>query len=302
MKVLLTLLCFMAAPVLAQDLAPQGGTLTRFDLSEAGSVRLPDAPWSQGVIVAETEGNIRRAAYRLPDASRTTLQILVPLRSQLEDQGFVQVFSCADAACGGFDFRFQLDLLPEPDMHVDLGDFRYVLMRRDTGEPHSVAIVTSRTSSAGFVHITEVGTAILEAPAVENAIAEALGQPIPNATSDLADTGREVLGDLVFAVGSASLGDGPFQSLDRLAEWLDENPSARVVLVGHTDAVGSLAANVGLSERRAAAVAARLVELGVNRGQLQSAGAGYLAPLKSNLTEEGRAANRRVEVVLLSLK
>ena len=118
----------------------------------------------------------------------------------------------------------------------------------------------------------------------------------------LVDDGSIVLPDLEFATGSAQLGTGPFASLQQLSEWLADNPTARVILVGHTDAVGSLAANTALSRQRATAVSNRLISaFGTNRAQLQSAGAGYLAPVTSNLTPEGRAANRRVAVVLLSL-
>ena len=111
-----------------------------------------------------------------------------------------------------------------------------------------------------------------------------------------------MLADLEFETGSADLGAGPYASLDDLATWLATNPSARIVLVGHTDAVGSLDANTSLSRRRATSVAERLVaRFGTDPAQLQSAGAGYLSPVASNLTPEGRATNRRVEVVLLSL-
>ena len=71
--------------------------------------------------------------------------------------------------------------------------------------------------------------------------------------------------------------------------------------MGHSDAVGSLEANIALSRARARSVAGRLVDThGVARGQLRAEGAGYLAPRASNATEDGRALNRRVEVVVLS--
>ena len=96
--------------------------------------------------------------------------------------------------------------------------------------------------------------------------------------------------------------NGPYPSLTSLAGWLAQEPSAKIVLVGHTDAVGSLEANTGLSQRRAKTVADQLTaNYGVDPAQLQAAGAGFLAPRASNLTDEGRALNRRVEVILLSL-
>ena len=60
-----------------------------------------------------------------------------------------------------------------------------------------------------------------------------------------------ILGDLEFESGSANLGPGPFLSLTKLADYLNTTPDARIVLVGHTDAVGSLAGNMDLSAKRA---------------------------------------------------
>jgi OOP family OmpA-OmpF porin len=86
-----------------------------------------------------------------------------------------------------------------------------------------------------------------------------------------------------------------------LAAYLIANPARQVVLVGHTDAVGSLESNITLSKRRAASVEARLEdEYGVPSAQLSADGVGFLSPLVSNLTEDGRNRNRRVEAVLIS--
>ena len=71
--------------------------------------------------------------------------------------------------------------------------------------------------------------------------------------------------------------------------------------MGHTDAVGSLEANTALSRRRAEAVRRRLIDIhGADPAQVTAHGAGYLAPLASNLSAPGREMNRRVEAVLLS--
>jgi OOP family OmpA-OmpF porin len=187
-------------------------------------------------------------------------------------------------------------------MYVDLGDYRYVLMEKAGGAPLKVALVASRSATAGFLHVTEVFEANFpdlgaEAPVPSDALD----------TSGLIDTllsnGHSVLSDLDFITGSADLGPGPFSSLQTISLWLETNPDARVVFVGHTDSVGSLEANTGLSQRRATSVVDRLVsEFGTNPDQLDAVGAGYLSPVASNLTEEGRAANRRVEVVLLSVE
>jgi OmpA-OmpF porin, OOP family len=68
-------------------------------------------------------------------------------------------------------------------------------------------------------------------------------------------------------------------------------------VVGHTDAVGELEANLRLSKARAEAVIEALVARGISRGRLQAFGAGPYAPVASNREEAGRAQNRRVELV-----
>ena len=297
----------MHLPASALELTVSGAESVRSDRTPAGSVRLPESPWKPGVLTVATEGAIRRDVLRLPSSAQTTLQLLSGLRNALGLAGFREVFTCADAACGGFDFRFQMDIIGEPDMHVDLGNYRYLLMRSDkpNASPHTIALLASRSQSAGFVHITTVSDA--EAPTVVAVPKPVEGAPTLAAAEglivDLTTEGHVVLADLDFGSGAATLGPGPYTSLEELANWLSENPSARIVLVGHTDSVGSLEANAELSRKRAAAAAQFLeLELQVDPEQLDSSGVGYLSPVASNLTADGRAANRRVEAVLLSLE
>lgn len=298
--VALTLIC--ATPVAALDLLPSNATITNGQTEPAGSVRIPTSPWD-GTPTALTEGRIDRQAARIAQPNLTTLQLIQPIRETLENAGFRQVYSCADASCGGFDFRFQLDLLSAPDMFVDLGDYRYLVMEKTDGAPHTVSIVASRSRTDGFVHVTQVfdpdfrDTDPASPPIQSNDALDTMG-----IIERLTKTGHAVLADLKFETGSADLGIGDYESLLALSLWLEANPNARIVLVGHTDSVGSLDANTNLSRKRALSVANRLTdEYSARSDQIEAAGAGYLAPIAPNLTEEGRATNRRVEVVLLSL-
>ena len=87
-------------------------------------------------------------------------------------------------------------------------------------------------------------------------------------------------------------------ALAEIAKALTAKPTLRVEIVGHTDDRGTAAYNLDLSRRRAANVEAALVrEHGIAAGRLTSSGAGSGAPVASNDTEEGRAKNRRVELV-----
>lgn len=112
--------------------------------------------------------------------------------------------------------------------------------------------------------------------------------------------GRVAIYDIYFDTGESSLKAESEEALATIAEFLLENSSKSYLVVGHTDFIGSYAMNLDLSEERAEAVVARLVnDYGISQEQLISAGVGPAAPVRSNRTEEGRAMNRRVEIVEL---
>ena len=85
-------------------------------------------------------------------------------------------------------------------------------------------------------------------------------------------------------------------TLNRVAQVLNENPDLRVQLIGHTDAIGTEVYNIGLAERRAESVANYLQARGVRPEQLNQAAVGEGQPIATNETERGRFLNRRVEI------
>ncbi len=91
-------------------------------------------------------------------------------------------------------------------------------------------------------------------------------------------------------------------NLHELAASLDKYPGTDLVIIGHTDQVGSADYNQGLSERRATAAASYLVTQGVDGSRIGTRGLGETEPVASNDTESGRAANRRVEVAIYASK
>ena len=115
------------------------------------------------------------------------------------------------------------------------------------------------------------------------------------------ETARGVVltfGDMLFDTGGAVLKPGAQLLLDKLAAYLEQNPSAKAIIEGHTDNVGSDAMNQALSERRAAAVATALQMRGIGIDRLEIMGLGESYPVATNDTSAGREENRRVEVVL----
>jgi len=90
--------------------------------------------------------------------------------------------------------------------------------------------------------------------------------------------------------------------LDKVVTAINDYPDAMVKIEGHTDAIGSAAYNQALSERRANNVRGYLVEHGVAAGRIEAKGYGLTQPIADNGTDEGRAKNRRVEVVIMQDK
>jgi outer membrane protein OmpA-like peptidoglycan-associated protein len=104
--------------------------------------------------------------------------------------------------------------------------------------------------------------------------------------------------DLLFASGSASLSPTLTQDLKTVAASLVRYPTSRIEVVGHTDNNGSAAFNQDLSQRRAWAVAGILRDSGVPNARLTAFGRGEDQPIASNLTPQGQAQNRRVEIII----
>lgn len=280
---------------------PSNATVTREVTRALDSYAMPIGPWSDGVLPQQTvEGQFTQQAWTIAATGLTTLQLIRPLRDQLRNDGFDVVYECRDQDCGGFDFRFQTDVLPPPEMQVNLVDFRYLAARKAEGS-ELISVLASRSARAGFVQITRVGPTTT---VVATANAAPLGEldeivPTGDLGANLAQTGRAVLSGLEFQTGSSKLGAGPFDTLQALADFLAAQPDMQVALVGHTDATGALDGNIALSKRRARSVLERLASnYGVSRSQLDAQGIGYLAPIASNLTQAGRTTNRRVEVII----
>lgn len=105
------------------------------------------------------------------------------------------------------------------------------------------------------------------------------------------------LSDVLFDTGQATLKPGAGLALDRLANYMRQNPQTKILIEGHTDSVGSEEYNQALSQRRAEAVASALESRGVPADSIRALGRGKDFPVATNATVAGRQQNRRVEVV-----
>ncbi|MCE1193737.1 MAG: OmpA family protein [Acidovorax sp.] len=106
------------------------------------------------------------------------------------------------------------------------------------------------------------------------------------------------LGDVLFAFNKAELTAQAAPRLDKLASFLQQFPDRRLLIEGYTDSVGSDSYNQDLSDRRAQSVRDALVQRGVNSNRITVRGYGKAYPVADNASPEGRAMNRRVEIVI----
>jgi len=103
---------------------------------------------------------------------------------------------------------------------------------------------------------------------------------------------------LNFKTSSAEILPSSYAKVKKFATFLKEHPMYNAEIVGHTDDIGSLESNMQLSQRRALSVKNALIAEGVKASRLSSFGRGELDPVATNKTAEGRAENRRTEVIL----
>jgi outer membrane protein OmpA-like peptidoglycan-associated protein len=120
---------------------------------------------------------------------------------------------------------------------------------------------------------------------------------------DIGESGRVAIYGIYFDTGKSELKPESEPALAEVAKLLQQNPALKVCIVGHTDMVADFATNMKLSQARAQAVVTALVtKHAIASARLIAFGAGPYAPVASNKTEDGRARNRRVELVEIATK
>ena len=269
------------------------------------------------------EGAHTRIAYVLP-AQRTPLEVIRNYQDEIKGKGGTLLFECKGEQCGGNpqrsigggggDMSFAGYLFPEEEriterphstgmcaLTENIADQRYIAAEFPQNAAHVSVHVYTLVSPGGHdsCHALNGRTVaivdIIEAKAREKKMvtvdASAMAKSIDS-------TGRVALYGIYFDFNKADLKPESDETLQQIAALLKQSAGLKLLVVGHTDNVGSFPFNMDLSQRRAAAVVAALTtRFAIAKDRLTPVGVSFSSPVAPNKTEDGRAKNRRVELV-----
>jgi outer membrane protein OmpA-like peptidoglycan-associated protein len=243
-------------------------------------------------VIQGLEGKLTEITYRAP-ADRSTLEIIRNYETELKKNGFEEIFSCANETCGGMNFSYTVvNTTPMVGVYADQRYFSGKL-KRDAGDVY-VSLYINHNKTSGTKH-ANIQLDIIEIAPMQAGLvtvdAEAMAK-------EILKEGHIAIYGIYFDTDKATIKSNSKPTLQEITKLLQENPTLKLVIVGHTDNVGAFDYNMDLSKRRAQAVQSALVSsYGINGARLKAWGVGYLSPVASNKNEAGRAKNRRVELV-----
>lgn len=239
----------------------------------------------------------------------TTLE---PLRSYQNDfaaQGFEVLFSGAGEELDNGYGRFVSQVYGKKVNHSLMDsilpgatDFRYVVLRKNR-EDGGQTLFTGLFSKIPEGWSSQYGDAgdviaridVLETKALTSRLVLVKAEEI---TQLMDSKGSVSLYGILFDVNKTDIKTESHAALEEVSKYLQSNPSAKIIVAGHTDNAGNFEFNRDLSQRRAKSVVDYLVsKKGISQERLVPFGASFAAPVVSNATEEGKAKNRRVELV-----
>ncbi len=273
------------------------------DQSDFDRLTVPTGAWTGDGFesVEQLEGEVLRLSYTFAEPDVTTLRVKRSYVQALEARGFEILFTGSEEGLSGGAGRtfFERSGLFERGVRACCRvanrnrQVRYIAARSESGDVLAAIIVFNARRVDG--------------PAVSKAIVTARGMddtmdhhPLTAGEMEtgLIEAGRVAVQDILFEVDSAGILPESAEALATIAELMQAQPDMELLVVGHTDNTGDFDYNVSLSLQRAGSVVDWLKrEHGIAADRLQAAGAGMMAPVTTNRTEEGRARNRRVELV-----
>ena len=266
------------------------------------------------------EGEYTRLVYVAPE-ERSPLEVIRNYIDAIKADGGRLLYGCQDDACGGNVAGYDpggnvqtllMKLLPPRRMKdenfsngqcavSDIDGQRYVLAQvpDGSGGQRTLAVVAFAIGAGTYCDALEDRTGVLvvavEPKAREQKMVTVSAGEMAKA---LADSGHIALYGIHFDTNKSAVKPESKPTLEQIAALLKAQPKLRLSVVGHTDNVGGAAYNKGLSQRRADAVVAALIEdFGIAPERLDASGAGMDKPVAGNDSDGGRAKNRRVERV-----
>ena len=290
-------------PVLGNGQSAIGPGQLVFDSQfSTGQYLIPTGPFKDDKLATiETEGTTQKMVYQIKGETPTNI-LLKNAWEPISQLGYEIIFQCATWHCGGFEFREQIDVVESPHMFVNLGDFHFISAAMSVGEERKfITILVSKSKHTGFVQVVFINPPDNEiTEEVEFDFSSNLEDFVSPIEQDFATKGFTILKGVEFDSGSRDIKDNSIVNLEDLANFLKTNPDKKILLVGHTDMEGELKPNIDLSAERALAVRNTLINVfEVKPDQVSAQGVGFLSPHETNLTPEGRQANRRVEALIL---
>ncbi|ABA05075.1 OmpA/MotB [Nitrobacter winogradskyi Nb-255] len=248
--------------------------------------------------VTPLEGKFTQIAYKMPEG-RSSLEVFRNYEQALKKAGFETMFSCERETCGGRNFSLAIAGDPLYMLFGDQqADQRYVAARlkRAEGDVYASLYVIMHRSGGGPLKDRALALLeITEAKPMEERMVVVESSAMQR---DIASQGRVAIHGILFDFDKDTMRSDSKPQLDEIAKLLKAQPELKVLIVGHTDSKGALDYNRDLSYRRARSIVESLSrEHGVAAARLTPLGVGMAAPMATNRTEEGRALNRRVELV-----
>lgn len=272
-----------------------GTVITEYSFTEFDEFTLPLGKLTDDKVFQKTqhlEGKITRIAYQGP-TGRSLLEVYRNYESAMQKGGFQTLYSCANTPGCGNGHPVLWAAKGDEDWDWSSGH-RYLSARAPRAEGDAYVSLHigqwSDLNRGPFIVLYVVEVKPMQGDLV-TVDAAALA-------SDITKTGHSAVYGIYFDTAKADVKPESDAALKEIAKLLQQDAQLKLLVVGHTDSVGALAPNMDLSKRRAEAVVQQLTTMhGVAAARLTPQGAGPLAPVASNKSEEGRAKNRRVELV-----
>ena len=245
----------------------------------------------------EIDGKITRIQYSA-GKEHSAFEIGKSYENALQNAGFEILTALNEHNCetnlseklyiGEFD---GLNQLPAGSLKPDFNAGFYYLNAKKAVQGKDVYLT---------VYVTYSGYPLITFDAVEVQSMDTDLVTVKQLDEGISQEGHIAIYGIYFDSGKSAVKPESAQALKNIAEYINAHANKKFIIVGHTDNTGSFDSNIKLSKERASAVMGKLTaEYGVRTEQLRTYGDGSTAPVTSNATEDGKAKNRRVEIVEL---